>query len=162
MQLTMYHASTSAVWADALFVSVLQGSDKPDAGQVRKAIAEAVRAYGGGGCAQRVAQEFGDHPETAIARMRWARAMADQAFAAPPAQGPKTAGTTRSRPSDTATGQDMKRIRISRPRTRRERPWADDLPADPRDPDIVRAKAQAAHKQTGSSRSRSTQPKGVP
>jgi len=83
MQLTMYHASTSAVWADALFVSVLQGSDKPDAGQVRKAIAEAVRAYGGGGCAQRVAQEFGDHPETAIARMRWARAMADQAFAAP-------------------------------------------------------------------------------
>jgi len=56
----------------------------------------------------------------------------------------------------------MKRIRISRPRTRRERPWADDLPADPRDPDIVRAKAQAAHKRTGSSRSRSTQPKGVP
>jgi hypothetical protein len=44
----------------------------------------------------------------------------------------------------------MKRIRISRPRTRRERPWADDLPADPRDPDIVRAKAQAAHKRTGS------------
>ena len=85
MQLTMHHASSSAVWADALFVSVLQGSDKPDAGQVRKAIAAAVRAYGGGGCAQRVAQEFGDHPETAIARMRWARAMADQAFAALPA-----------------------------------------------------------------------------
>ena len=56
----------------------------------------------------------------------------------------------------------MKRIRISRPRTRRERSWADDLPADPRDPDIVRAKAQAARKRTGSSRGRSTQPKGVP
>ena len=31
MQLTMYQSSTSAIWADALFVSVLQGSDKPDA-----------------------------------------------------------------------------------------------------------------------------------
>ena len=74
MQLATYQSSTSAVWADALFVSVLQGSERPDAGQVRTAIAAAVRAYGGGGCAQRVAQEFGDHPETAVARMRWARA----------------------------------------------------------------------------------------
>jgi hypothetical protein len=55
----------------------------------------------------------------------------------------------------------MKRIRISRPRPRRERPWEDDLPADPRDPDIVRAKALAAYKRTGSSRSRSTEPKDV-
>ena len=82
MQLAIYHPSTSAVWADALFVSVLQRSDEPDAGQVRKAIAAAVSAYGGRGCAQRVAQEFGDHPETAVARMRWARAVAGEAFAA--------------------------------------------------------------------------------
>jgi hypothetical protein len=68
-----------------LFVSVLQGSDEPDAGQIRKAVAAAVRAYGGRGCAQRVAQEFGDHPETAVARMRWALAVAGAAFAAPPA-----------------------------------------------------------------------------
>ena len=84
MQLTMHHASTSAVWADALFVSVLQGSDKPDAGQVRQAIAAVVRAYGGGGCAQRVAQEFGDHAETAGARMRWARGVVDEMLAAAP------------------------------------------------------------------------------
>jgi hypothetical protein len=84
MQLATYHPSTSAVWADALFVSVLQRSDEPDAGQVRKAIAAVVRAYGGRGCAQRVAQEFGDHPETAVARMRWARAVAGEAFASPP------------------------------------------------------------------------------
>ena len=45
MQLATYHPSTSAVWADALFVSVLQRSDEPDAGQVRKAIAAVVRAY---------------------------------------------------------------------------------------------------------------------
>jgi hypothetical protein len=84
MQPAKYHPSTSAAWADALFVSMLQGSDEPDAAQVRKAIDAAVGAYGGWGCAQRVAQEFGDHPETAVARMRWARAVAGEAFAAPP------------------------------------------------------------------------------
>jgi hypothetical protein len=34
----------------------------------------------------------------------------------------------------------MKRIRIDRPRIRRERDWMEDLPDDPRDPDVVRAK----------------------
>jgi hypothetical protein len=84
MQLAVYDPGTGEVWADALFVSVLQGSDQPDAGQIREAIATAVRAYGGQGCAQRVAQEFGDHPETAVARMRWARAVTGEAFASPP------------------------------------------------------------------------------
>jgi len=98
MQLLIYHPSTSAVWADALFVSVLQRSDEPGAGQVRRAIAAAVRAYGSGGCAQRVAQEFGDHPETAVARMRWARTVADEVFVLPP--GP---------------AQDRARIRVERP-----------------------------------------------
>ena len=37
----------------------------------------------------------------------------------------------------------MKRIRASAPRIRRERRWPEDLPADPRDPDVVRAKALA-------------------
>jgi len=84
MRLATYDPGTGEVWADALFVSVLQGSDRPDAGQVREAIAAAVRAYGGQGCAQRVAQEFGDHPETAVARMRWARAVVGEALASPP------------------------------------------------------------------------------
>ena len=44
-------------------------------GQVRRAIAVAVAAYGGSGCAARVAQAFGEHPETAVTRMRWARTM---------------------------------------------------------------------------------------
>ena len=82
MRLTIYH-TTSAVWADALFVSVMQRSDEPGADQVRKAIAAAVRAYGDRGCAERVAQEFGDHPETAVSRMRWARAAAGEAFGCP-------------------------------------------------------------------------------
>jgi hypothetical protein len=35
----------------------------------------------------------------------------------------------------------MKRIRIQRPKGRRERPWLEVHPLDPRDPDILRAKA---------------------
>ena len=83
MQLAIFHRTTRAVWADALFVSVVQRSDEPSGDQVRKAIAAAVRAYGDRGCAERVAQEFGDHPETAVSRMRWARAAADEAFGWP-------------------------------------------------------------------------------
>ena len=78
MRLIIYHPAASGVWADALFASVLQCSGNPSAGQVRKAIAAAVRAYGGLGCVQRVAQEFGDHPEAAVNRMRWARAVAGE------------------------------------------------------------------------------------
>ena len=66
--------------ADALFASVLQRSDEPSPGQVRQAIAAAVATYGGPGCAARVAQSFGEHPETAVTRMRWARAMVADAF----------------------------------------------------------------------------------
>jgi hypothetical protein len=109
MQQAVYHHVTSAVWADALFVSVLQDSDKPDAGQVRKAIAAAVRGYGGQGCAQRVAQEFGDHPETAVARMRWARAVAGEVFASPP--GPAQDGAQR-RPGRSAA--DPRAWRLAR------------------------------------------------
>jgi hypothetical protein len=85
MQLIIYHPAASGVWADALFASVLQCSDNPGAGQVHKAIAAAVRAYGGWGCVQRVAQEFSDHPEAAVNRMRWARAVAGELFASPSA-----------------------------------------------------------------------------
>jgi len=42
-----------------------------------------------------------------------------------------------------AAGLAMKRIRTSAPRIRRERRWPEDLPDDPRDPDVVRAKALA-------------------
>ena len=80
MQLTSNPCSTGVVWADALFVSALQRSDNPDAGQVRRATAAAVCAYGGQGCAERVAQEFGDHPENAVTRMRWARAVVSEVF----------------------------------------------------------------------------------
>ena len=82
--------SISTVRADAVFVSRLQRRDEPSAGQVRQAVAAAVRTFGCSGCAGRVAQEFGDHPETAVIRMRWARAMAWEAFAgSAPDPGPR-------------------------------------------------------------------------
>ena len=74
------HQSNYAFDADALFVAALQRSDALSAGQVRQAITAAIGAFGCIGCAERVAQEFGDHPETAAARMRWARSLADEAF----------------------------------------------------------------------------------
>ena len=70
---------TGASRTDALFASALQRSDEPSPGQVRQAIAAAVAAYGGSGCAARVAQAFGEHPETAVTRMRWVRAMVARA-----------------------------------------------------------------------------------
>jgi hypothetical protein len=86
MQLAIYHASTSAVRAEALFASVLQRSDRPSPRQVRKAVTAARRSYGGRGCAELVAQEFGDHPEAAVERMRWACSVVSEVFA--PRRGP--------------------------------------------------------------------------
>jgi hypothetical protein len=80
MRSAMHHPSISAVRADALFVSALQRCEHPSTGQVRQAVAEAVRTFGREGCAERMAQEFGDHPETAVARMRWAREQVGEAF----------------------------------------------------------------------------------
>jgi hypothetical protein len=77
----MHDLSVSGLQADALFASGLQRCDEPSAGQVRQATATAIREFGYSGCAARVAQEFGDHPETAVIRMRWARSAAGAAFA---------------------------------------------------------------------------------
>jgi hypothetical protein len=70
---TQFTAETAQ--ADALFASALQLSDGPSVTQVRQAIAAAIRIFGARGCAARVAQAYGEHPETAVVRMRWARAV---------------------------------------------------------------------------------------
>jgi hypothetical protein len=63
------------VRAEALFASLLQPSDAPTAAQIAEAIAASLRNYGGiAGCAAAVAVEYGDHPDVAVARMRWALA----------------------------------------------------------------------------------------
>jgi hypothetical protein len=43
----------------------------------------------------------------------------------------------------------MKRTRIRRPRVRSKRPWLEALSPDPRDPDVVRAKALARTTRSG-------------
>jgi hypothetical protein len=62
-----------ATRCEALFVTDLTSRRQPEARQVRSAIMRTIQRFGAQHCAAQVAQEFGDHPETAIARMRWAR-----------------------------------------------------------------------------------------
>jgi len=94
------HLSISAARAGALFASPLQRSDEPSARQVRQAIATAIAAYGVRGCAARVAQAYGEHPETALIRMRWALT------AAASASGGSQANQDPRRTADISTAQD--------------------------------------------------------
>ena len=55
----------------ALFASPLERSDAPGADVVAEAITATMLQFGTDGCTGRMAQEFGDHPETATERMRW-------------------------------------------------------------------------------------------
>ena len=80
----------STARADALFASSLQRSDEPSPAQVQQAIAAALAAFGIRGCAARVAQAYGEHPETAVPRMRWARAAVTRA---PVTRAPVTLGS---------------------------------------------------------------------
>lgn len=60
--------------AEALFASHLQPSQALTDDQIRAAVADTVRRLGCDGCAECMAAEFGDHPDTATARMAWALA----------------------------------------------------------------------------------------
>jgi len=65
------------VRCEALFASTVQSSQRASAQLLQDAITQTVRRLGSRGCAARMAQEFGDHPETALLRMRWAREQVD-------------------------------------------------------------------------------------
>jgi hypothetical protein len=80
MRSAVLDLSISAVRADALFASALQRSDEPSAGQIQQAVDAALGALGDLGCAACVAQAYGEHPETAVTRMCWARAAVASAF----------------------------------------------------------------------------------
>jgi len=45
---------------------------------IAEAIRRTVRQFGRRGCTGRMAQEFGDHPETAVERMNWVRQLVGQ------------------------------------------------------------------------------------
>jgi hypothetical protein len=66
--------------AEALFVSPLQPSTQPGPADVDAAVIAAILLHGSCGCAGMVAQEFGDHPDLAAARMRWAAATVHNLF----------------------------------------------------------------------------------
>jgi hypothetical protein len=72
-----------AARCEALFVSCLQESQHPTIEQVRSAIQHEIRRYGVRQCVAWVAQEYGEHPEAAVARMRWANEMVSQAHGSP-------------------------------------------------------------------------------
>ena len=69
-----------AIQCEALFVSHLQSSQHPEPPQVRTVIRDTLQTFGMRYCACRVAQEFGDHPDTAVPRMRWAREAVARAY----------------------------------------------------------------------------------
>jgi len=69
----MASLNINAARCEALFASTVQRSEHPTPAELREAIMLTVRALGSRGCAVRVAQEFGDHPDTAVVRMRWVR-----------------------------------------------------------------------------------------
>jgi hypothetical protein len=56
----------------ALFASALQQSECPTAEAVTAAVTSVLADLGMAGCLGRMAQEYGDHPEEASERMRWA------------------------------------------------------------------------------------------
>jgi hypothetical protein len=67
--------------AEALFVTDLQRSDSPTPADIKRAIRIALRRHGGTrNCAALVAAEFGDHPETAVARMQWVLQLVRNAY----------------------------------------------------------------------------------
>jgi hypothetical protein len=67
----MSRLSFHAARCEALFASCLQQSENPSPEQVRTAIQQEIRRFGLRGCVAMVAREFGDHPDTAVARMCW-------------------------------------------------------------------------------------------
>jgi sugar (pentulose or hexulose) kinase len=72
-----------AARAAALFASHLPAGSRPSPLVVGTAIAGAVRQYGGTrGCVAQMAAAYGDYPETAAARMRWAREVVETAHRA--------------------------------------------------------------------------------
>jgi hypothetical protein len=70
------------VRTEALFVSDVQRSQRPSAALIRDAVSATVDRLGEDGCAELVAQEFGEHPDCALGRMRWARNAVRDAFRA--------------------------------------------------------------------------------
>jgi hypothetical protein len=70
--------------AEALFVSDLPAGSRAGRREVETAIRAAVRTRGGvRACAAEMAGRYGDRPETAVARMSWARTLVRAVYDSP-------------------------------------------------------------------------------
>ena len=78
----------TAARAEALFASDVQPTFSLEPEQVAEAVRSTLRRlHGVRGCAEAVAAEFGEHPETAAPRMRWALETIERAYSpAPPSE----------------------------------------------------------------------------
>jgi hypothetical protein len=76
----MRHQDNDVVLAEALFVSSLDRRETYSDAAIRRAVIEALRRNGVRECVAQVAQEYGEHPDTAAARMKWALACVTQAY----------------------------------------------------------------------------------
>ncbi|MGX6607074.1 hypothetical protein ACWKSP_33870 [Micromonosporaceae bacterium Da 78-11] len=65
---------------EALFASDVQRSQQPTPELIRATVSATVDRLGETGCAELVAQEFGEHPDCALGRMLWARNAVRSAF----------------------------------------------------------------------------------
>lgn len=80
--------SLTSARAVALFASSLSFRRRPNKTEVEDAIRQAIRTYGGfRGCAGEMAAAYGERPEVAAPRMRWARAVVEALYL-PPANVP--------------------------------------------------------------------------
>jgi len=88
----------AAARAEALFASGLPACSRPTGAAAAAAIKDALQAYGGTrGCACEVAAAYGEYPETAAPRMRWARQVVQDTF-------PRCPGRRRKPPKPATTG----------------------------------------------------------
>lgn len=71
--------------AEALFASPVQASTHPDPATVDVWVQATIRKLGGvDGCACAVAAEYGEYPDTAPTRMRWALTIATVVYGTAP------------------------------------------------------------------------------
>lgn len=74
-------ACVDAARAEALFVSALPTGSRPAPTEVSAAIRKVIRSYGSVACRVMAAGEYGEYPETAVPRMRWAIAVVQRSYA---------------------------------------------------------------------------------
>lgn len=67
--------------AEALFLSTLQPSESPSADRVRRHVAKTLSRLGLAECGAQMADEYGAHPNSSAARMRWALTTIDTVYA---------------------------------------------------------------------------------